>query len=144
MTFNIRQYKETDLKAVLDSWKIATRLVHKFMSDEFITQGLKDIEEIYLPITDTWVVEFDGEVKGFISLMGNEVGALFLQPEFHGEGAGRALMDKAQALHLTLEVEVFKVNLTGHNFYQKYGFNLLKETLHEPTGQQVLRLKFTA
>jgi putative acetyltransferase len=143
MTFTIRQYKETDLQAVLDSWEIATRSVHKFMSDEFITQGLKDIEKVYLPITDTWVVEFDAEVKGFIALMGNEVGALFLQPDYHGEGAGRALMDKAQSLHPTLEVEVFKVNLTGRKFYAKYGFDFLKETLHEPTGQQVLRLKFT-
>ena len=56
MTFIIRQYKEADLQAVLESWEIATRLVHKFMSDEFITQGLKDIEKIYLPITDTWVI----------------------------------------------------------------------------------------
>lgn len=143
MTFIIRQYKETDLQAVLESWEIATRLVHKFMSDEFITQGLKDIEKVYLPITDTWVVEFNGEVKGFIALMGNEIGALFLLPDYHGEGAGRALMDKAQSLHSTLEVEVFKVNLTGRKFYAKYGFDLLKETLHEPTGQQVLRLKFT-
>ena len=46
-------------------------------------------------------------------------------------------------LNAILEVEVFKVNLTGRKFYAKYGFDFLKETLHEPTGQQVLRLKFT-
>ena len=56
MTFNIRQYKETDLQAVLNSWEIATRLVHDFMSDEFIAQGLKDIEKIYIQNTDTLVV----------------------------------------------------------------------------------------
>ena len=89
-------------------------------------------------------IEFNGEVKGFIALVGNEVGALFLLPDSHGEGAGRALMDKAQSLHPPLEVEVFKVNLTGRKFHAKYGFDFLKETLHEPTGQQVLRLKFTA
>ena len=76
--------------------------------------------------------------------MGNEVGALFLHPDYHGERAGRALLDKAQSLHPTLEVEVFKVNLTDPKFHAKYGFDFLKETLHEPTGQQVLRLKFTA
>lgn len=144
MAFTIRQYKETDLQAVLTSWEIATRLVHEFMSDEFITQGLKDIENIYLPNTDTWVVEFNGEVKGFIALMGNTVGALFLQPECHGVGAGKALMDKAQELHGDLEVEVFKTNLMGREFYTKYGFKFLEETFHEPTGQQVLRLKFSA
>ena len=88
--------------------------------------------------------EFDGEVEGFISLMGNEVGAIFLQPQCHGRGAGRALMDKAQELHGNLEVEVFKVNKIGRKFYSRYGFTQLEEKLHEPTGQMLLRLKYTA
>ena len=140
----LRQYKNSDLGAVLTSWERATRLAHPFMTDEFIAKERKNTAEIYLPNTDTWVIEFDKEVKGFIALMGNEVGAIFLQPEFHGKGAGKALMDKAQELHGDLEVEVFKENLIGRKFYSRYGFEFLEQKLHEPTGQQVLRLKFTA
>lgn len=140
----IRQYKDNDLNAVLSSWERATRLAHPFMTDEFIAQERKNVAEIYLPNTDTWVIEFNGEVKGFIALMGNEVGAIFLQPEHHGKGAGKSLMDKAQELHGDLEVEVFKENSIGRKFYSQYGFELLEEKLHEPTGQQLLRLKFTA
>ena len=140
----IRQYENTDLDAVLSSWEVATRLAHPFMTDEFIAQERKNVAEIYLPNTDTWVVQIDDEVKGFIALMGNEVGAIFLQPEFHGQGVGKALMDKAQELHGELEVEVFKENTLGRHFYSRYGFEHLEEKLHEPTGQQVLRLKFSA
>ena len=140
----IRQYKETDLGSVLSSWEAATRLAHEFMTDEFIEQERKNVAEIYIPITDTWVAEIDDEVKGFIALIGNEVGAIFVQPECHGKGVGRALMDKAQELHGDLEVEVFKENIIGRKFYSKYGFEYLEEKLHEPTGQQVFRLKFTA
>ena len=109
-----------------------------------MAQERKNTAEIYLPKTDTWVMEIDGEVVGFIALMGNEVGAIFVQPEFHGRGAGKALMDKAQELHDDLEVEVFKENSIGRKFYSQYGFELLAEKLHEATGQQLLRLKFTA
>lgn len=140
---NIRQYENSDLDAVLSSWETATRLVHPFMTDEFIAQERINVAEIYMPNTDTWVIELDGQVKGFIALMGNEVGAIFLQPECHGQGAGKALMDKAQELHGDLEVEVFKENSIGRKFYSRYGFTQLEEKLHEPTGQQVLRLKFT-
>ena len=140
----IRQYKDSDLEAVLCSWERATRLAHPFMTEEFLAQERINTADIYLPNTDTWVMEIDGEVTGFIALMGNEVGAIFLQPEFHGKGAGKALMDKAQELHGDLEVEVFKENSIGRKFYSRYGFELLEEKLHEPTGQQVLRLKFTA
>jgi putative acetyltransferase len=139
----IRKYKESDLESVLDSWESATRLAHEFMQDDFIAQERKNVERVYLPNTDTWVAEIDNEVRGFIALMGNEVGAIFLQPNYHGKGIGRALMDKAQELHGNLEVEVFKANSIGRNFYSRYGFKLMEEKLHEPTGQQVLRLKFT-
>jgi putative acetyltransferase len=141
---NIRPYKNSDLEAVLSSWETATRLAHPFMTDEFIAQERINVAEVYMPITDTWVVDIDGNIEGFIALMGNEVGAIFLQPKYHGKGAGKALMDKAQELHGDLEVEVFKDNSIGRKFYSHYGFEQLEEKLHEPTGQQVLRLKFTA
>lgn len=144
MKAEIRQYKVTDLEGVLDSWEVATRLAHPFMTDEFIAQERKNVAEIYMPNTDTWVAELDGEIKGFIALMGNEVGAIFLQPNCHGQGIGKALMDKAQEIHGNLEVDVFKINNIGRNFYSKYGFEQLEEKLHEQTGQQVLRLKYTA
>lgn len=140
----IRPYENTDLDAVLSSWEAATRLAHPFMSDEFIAQERINVAEIYMPNTDTWVVDIDGKLEGFIALMGNEVGAIFLQPECHGKGAGKALMDKAQELHGDLEVEVFKANAIGRKFYARYGFEHLEEKLHEPTDQQVLRLKFSA
>lgn len=140
----IRKYENADLGAVLSSWETATRLAHPFMTDEFIAQEKINVAEIYIPNTDTWVVEIGGKVEGFIALIGNEVGAIFLQPEYHGKGAGKALMDKAQELHGDLEVEVFKENLLGRQFYSRYGFESLEEKLHEETGQQVLRLKFTS
>ncbi len=141
---HIRQYKESDLNAVLDSWEAATRLAHEFMANDFIILQRKNVAEVYLPNTDTWVAEVDGEVIGFIALMDSEVGAIFLQPLHHGKGIGRALMDKARSLHGNLEVEVFKENAIGRNFYSKYGFELLEEKFHEPTGQKLLRLTFTA
>jgi putative acetyltransferase len=140
----IRQYETSDLNAVLSSWETATRLAHPFMTDEFIAQERINVAEIYMPNTDTWVVDIDGSIEGFIALMGNEVGAIFLQPTHHGKGAGKALMDKAQELNGDLEVEVFKENKIGREFYSRYGFEQLEEKFHEPTGQQVLRLKFTA
>ena len=141
---NIRQYKTSDLEAVLSSWESATRLAHPFMTDDFLAQERKNVAEIYMPNTDTWVAELDGNVVGFVALMGNEIGAIFLQPNYHGKGIGKALMDKANELHSRLEVEVFKANAIGRKFYSRYGFELLEEKHHKPTGQPLLRLRFVA
>ena len=140
----IRHYSDSDLESVLSLWEVATRMAHPFMTDEFIAQEKHNVAEIYMPNTDTWVVEIEGNVEGFIALMGNEVGAIFLHPTLHGKGIGKALMDKAQEIHGNLEVEVFKENAIGRNFYSQYGFEFMEEKFHEATGQQVLRLKYTA
>ena len=142
MNVIIRQYQQSDLEGVLNSWEVATRLVHEFMSDEFIAEQRINVEKVYLPNTDTWVAEINGTVQGFISLMGNEVGAIFLQPQYHGMGVGKALMDKAKSLHRELELEVFKVNQTGRIFYSNCGFHHIKETVHDLTGEPVLRLRY--
>ncbi|WP_299488316.1 GNAT family N-acetyltransferase [Acaryochloris sp. IP29b_bin.137] len=142
--FTIRPYQGSDLHDVMSVWENASKIAHPFLTEEFLSQERYNIPNVYLPNADTWVTDHEGKVVGFIALLGNEVGAIFVQPEYHGVGLGWALMNKAQALHGDLEVEVFKENSIGQAFYARYGFEPVLEKHHEPTGQQVLRLKFIA
>ncbi|MEG4579572.1 GNAT family N-acetyltransferase [Microcoleus sp. MON1_C5] len=140
----VRKYEDKDLNEVLSSWENASRIADPFLTKEFIEQERYNILNIYLPNAETWVVEQKGQVLGFIALLGNEVGGIFVKPEFQGTGAGRALMDHAQKLRGDLEVEVFKANSIGRKFYGSYGFKMVSEKVHEQTGNELLRLKFTA
>lgn len=142
----IRQYIESDLDDVLSTWENANKLAHPFLKEEFVDQVRKDIPALYLPNADTWVIEDEDENKvvGFIALLGNEVGAIFLQPDDHGKKLGKMMMDIAQQLHGDLEVEVFEKNTIGREFYDQYGFEKISEMNHEATGEHVLRLKYTA
>ncbi|MDX1524162.1 MAG: GNAT family N-acetyltransferase, partial [Anaerolineae bacterium] len=112
-----------------------------FLDEEFFEQERKNIAAFHLPKAETWVYDLDGVVVGFIALIGNEVGAIFFEPKFHGQGIGRAKMDKARRLRDVLELDVFKDNLVGRKFYEKYGFSQVDETLHEETGFRQLRLR---
>ena len=140
----IRKYKDVDLDGVLSSWENTQKMAHSFLKEDFQAQERKNIQELYLPNADTWVVEDDNQVIGFIALIGNEIGGIFLQPDHHGKKVGKLMMDKAQELQGDLKVEVFEKNSIGRNFYAKYGFKLIEEKVHEQTGERVLRLKFTA
>ncbi|KGJ88057.1 GNAT family N-acetyltransferase [Thalassotalea sp. ND16A] len=144
MNTNIRQYQASDLTSLMAAWESANNLAHPFLKDDFVAQVRKDIPALYLPNSDTWVVELNHHVVGFMALIGNEVGAIFLQPEHHGKKIGKMLLDKAQQLHGNLELEVFKKNSIGRKFYTKYGFELLEEKVHQPTGERVLRLQLNA
>lgn len=144
MNTRIRQYLHSDLNELLSAWENASKIAHRFLNEDFLAQERKNIPEIYLPNADTWVVEVNNHVVGFIALIGNEVGAIFLQPEHQGKKIGRLMMDKAQALHGDLEVDVFEKNSIGRHFYNQYGFKRIEMKIHEQTGERVLRLKFTA
>ena len=137
----IRKYRAEDLKEVLEAWRAASALAHPFLSDEFLAAEGRQVEHRYLPIADTWVWESAGRVVGFISLLGTEVGGLFVHPRFQRSGIGRALVDHARARCGELEVEVAKANRIGRAFYGKYGFVPLEEKVDEETGLEVLRLR---
>ena len=86
------------------------------------------------------MLERDSEVVGFIAIIDNEIGGLFLDPKLHGRGLGRLLVDDAAKQFDALEVEVLERNTVGRRFYDSYGFRRIGSSLHEATGEAVLRL----
>lgn len=137
----IREYEDKDLGELLDAWYSASQVAHPFLNEGFFEQERRNIAAIYLPNAETWVYELDGVVVGFISLIGNEVGAIFVDAKFQRQGIGRALMDKARSIRVVLQLNVFKDNQVGRKFYEKYGFSEVDEHLHAETGFMQLRLK---
>lgn len=97
--------------------------------------------ELYIPNADTWVYEENGEILGFIGMIENEIGGLFVLPTHHSKGIGTQLVNIVRTRHKTLEVEVFKANQIGRAFYDKYGFKTFKEFVQEETNQEVLRMR---
>lgn len=137
----IRQYKEEDLEELLDVWYQASLVAHSFLSEAFFEQERENIRNIYMDRAETWIYEGDGRVVAFISLAGNEVGAIFVHPDWQGKGIGRALMDLARDLRQPLELEVFTENLKARGFYERYGFVTVKEYLNEEFERPMLRMR---
>jgi putative acetyltransferase len=109
-----------------------------------VEEERRNITNVHLPKAETWVWQSGGRVVGFISLLGNEVGAIFVDPKFQRAGIGRALMDHARELRTELELEVFTDNAMGRAFYAKYGFELMQEKVDDQTGLDVMRLRLAA
>ena len=104
----IRPYKETDLSELFEAWYSASLIGHPFLDEAFFRQERNKIREVYLPNAETWVFEEDGAVIGFVTLIGSEVGGLFVASQYHGRGIGRALMDHAKSIRDFLELDVFE------------------------------------
>jgi putative acetyltransferase len=136
----IRPYRNADIEAILDIWEQASRVAHHFLADEFLAEERQNIRDKYIPAAQTWVWEDGGGPQGFMSLVGFEVGAIFVRPHQHNRGIGRALMDTAFSLHDYLELDVFEANSIGRRFYDRYGFTRVDRYIHDETGQPMLKL----
>ena len=130
----IRPYAADDLDEVIDVWYRASQIAHSFLSEEFFAAERVEIAESWMPIAETTVYELGGRVVGFIALIKNEVGAIFVDPDLQGRGIGRALMDTARDSRPHLELDVFEANSIGRRFYDAYGFESVDRHISEATG----------
>ena len=137
----IRKYIKNDVEQIMKVWYESSILAHPFLNSSFVDKVKSDMRNIYIPNSETWVYENDVGVVGFISMIDNEIGGLFVLPKNHSAGIGTKLVNFVNEFHDELEVEVFERNKIGRAFYDKFGFTLIKEFIHDETGEMVFRLR---
>lgn len=138
----IRPIEEHDVSTVLEVWYQASLIAHPFLSEAFLAEEKTKLRDVFLPQSQTWVYVADGEVVGFASLVGNEVGGIFIRPSHQKQGIGTKLMNHVCQLCNIVELEVFEANKSARAFYARYGFTLMHSYHDKTTGQTMLRLQF--
>jgi len=99
-------------------------------SDEGNKNAMK---EKYLPLAENLVLEEEGKIAGFISLVGERICVLFVEPEMQRKGVGRALLEHAKILKGKLSLKVYRKNENAFRFYEKCGFIAFGEEIDEFT-----------
>lgn len=130
----IRSYKKTDLEEIVRIWYEASVIAHFFIPASFWASQKKAMKEKYLPLAENFIFEEEGQITGFISLVGEHICALFLAPEMQGKGIGRALLGYAKTLKGRLSLKVYRENESALHFYEKCGFVAIGEEVDECTG----------
>lgn len=122
------------MEDVIRIWLGASVESHDFIDRQFWQSKVGDMKNVYLPACETYVYEDEQGIRGFLSLQGNTLAALFVSPEYQGQGIGRKLVERAKDLRGHLELCVYKDNHKSVRFYEKCGFRSVLERLDEHTG----------
>lgn len=85
----------------------------------------------------------DNAIVGFISILEEQlVGALFVEPSFHGKEVGKLLMNHAQQHYKALTLEVYQRNLRAYHFYRKQGFVVVERSYNAETNNFILTMQW--
>ncbi|WP_313204287.1 acetyltransferase [Stenotrophomonas sp.] len=118
----LRPSRASDGDAVVDLWRRAVDATHDFLSAE--DRRAIDAEVAgFLPQAPLLLaVDADDRPQGFMLIDGSHMEALFIDPEVHGQGIGRQLVEHALAQHSTLTTDVNAQNAQALGFYLRMGF----------------------
>ncbi|GAB1479471.1 GNAT family N-acetyltransferase [Paracoccaceae bacterium] len=111
-----------DLDRCTAIWRAASEAGHPFLDAATLDADAVVVRDNYMRAAEITVAEQAGAVVGFIALLGNLVGGLFVDPAAHRSGAGRALICDALRRRGRLEVEVYEANAGARAFYAACGF----------------------
>ncbi|TFL16672.1 GNAT family N-acetyltransferase [Jannaschia formosa] len=111
-----------DLERCLAIWRVASEAGHPFLDAATLDADAVQVRDVYMPAAEIVVAERGGAVVGFIALLDDLVGGLFVDPATHRSGAGRALIRDAARVRGRLEVEVYEANAGARAFYAACGF----------------------
>jgi len=139
----IRPLKPADIEDLIRVWLSSSIPGQAFLPEEHWRAMETDVRNELLPIAETWVVEEDGELVAFMSVIDDLIGGLFTHPDHQGKGYGRSLVEQARLLHDPVFVEVFEANENAIGFYRSSGFVDHERRFDEESGlpQLILRLE---
>jgi putative acetyltransferase len=140
----IREYRDKDIERILDIWFLASIKAHDFIESSFWESQIHNMRNLYIPSSDiVYVYEKKSYVVGFYAMYENTLAALFVAPEFQGQGIGKALMHHAKSQKNNLELTVYKENDASCKFYLKEGFKVVSEQVDQHTGHLELLMRFS-
>lgn len=139
----IRLLKSRDVDRIMKIWMESTVSAHPFISEEFWRKNYALIKETYIPLSKTYVLEDEADIKGFISIIDELfIGALFVDVPHQGEGIGGRLIEFLKKRHKELDLTVYKENEKAVSFYKKMGFIIQNEQINEDSDKEEFRMRW--
>ena len=119
----IRRARPEDHARLLAIWERSVRATDDFLGEADIAFYRTLVRDRALPRLEVWILtDGGGEPTGWMGLTGAKIEALFVAPEHHRGGGGRALVEHARARHGSLTCEVNEQNGRARRFYERLGF----------------------
>ena len=138
MDTHVRPARVEDRGRLLELWERSVRATHHFLEDSDVV-ALRPLvaEELASDALDWWVlVSGAGTPIGFLGFANDTIDALFIDPDYQGQGGGKLLVAHAQRLGAgALAVDVNEQNEAALGFYEALGFSVVGRSPTDAGGR---------
>ena len=137
VAFTLRPARPIDLDALLEIWVRSVRATHRFLSETDIQSLLPQVRDEVLPTMKAVVLCDGGDTPiGFMGVVDDAIDALFIDPEYLGQGGGSRLVEYARRhLKRPLRVDVNEQNDAAIAFYESQGFRVVARSATDEGGR---------
>ncbi len=139
---------EPDFPALLGIWEAAVRATHHFLPEASLQDIKSQLVPAYFPQVQLFLVrrKADGQVLGFAGIAGQKLEMLFVAPEHHGLGVGKALLSFVVDQHSIDAVDVNEQNPQAVGFYLSQGFVQVDRSALDGQGNPfpILHLQYSS
>src|SRR5690606_24380500 len=110
---DIRLSTEKEWGHLAELWLRISLEAHNFVDSSYWISKKADMEETYLPHSQTYVCLDQGQIVGFISMVDDYLAALFVAENFQGKGYGRRMLEFVKQGRDMITLKVFVKNASA-------------------------------
>ncbi|UNK78265.1 acetyltransferase [Sphingopyxis granuli] len=131
----LRPSTDRDMPRVIDIWRRAVDATHDFLAPRDRAAIEVEVSSFLPQVRLLLAVDRSDIPLGFMFLHDGHLEALFIDPDHHGKGMGKALVHRALADHPGLTVDVNEQNPKALGFYERMGFERIGRSAHDGQGR---------
>ncbi|MEL7004905.1 MAG: GNAT family N-acetyltransferase [Bacteroidota bacterium] len=136
MQYKIDKIDTSEYHEVVDVWEASVRATHHFLQESDIEYFKPLILNQYLDAVQLRCIRgSNNKIKGFLGVAEDNLEMLFVHPDYHGQGIGKALLEYSIDQLKILKVDVNEQNEQAVGFYHHNGFVTVSRSPLDSTGK---------
>lgn len=124
-----------DAITVHEVWARSVKATHDFLTPQDFEEISEIVRTQYAPVASLLLAELDDRIVGFMGMTDLSVDGLFIDPDHHGRGIGRAFIAEARKAGGPLTVDVNEQNTGALAFYERMGFEFVSRSEVDDEGR---------
>lgn len=119
----------------MDIWRAAVDATHDFLAPSDRDAIEAEVLEFFPQVSLLLAIDSSDAPLGFMFLHDGHLEALFVDPDHHGKGIGKALIRNVLGAHPNLTVDVNEQNPKALGFYEHLGFERVGRSALDGQGR---------